>query len=224
MIRRVSDGMLFRPHGLAATGLLLALVVLAIPSLAQTGTARSPAPIVAKQASDGAPWAELSVAQQAALAPLAGTWASLNADQKRKWIALSRNYPKMPPDEQARLHSRMSSWAALSPAERTQARMNFSESRSLKAQDKKAQWDAYQALPPEQKKALAQGAPAKPPGVLAAVDGNPKKKLARPSESDPSEASASAKARKSGQARPVLRKDGVDANTLLPQPSKSNKP
>ena len=54
-------------------------------------------------------------------------------------------------EAQARLHSRMAEWAALSPQQRTLARMNFAESQKVETDDKRAKWEAYQALPPEEK-------------------------------------------------------------------------
>ena len=74
----------------------------------------------------------------------------------------------MPGAEQDKLHSRMTEWAALSPQQRTQARLNFAETKQLSPDDKKAKWEAYQALPPEEKRKLAAGA-AKPPPTAAAV-------------------------------------------------------
>src|SRR5687768_14306515 len=50
-------------------------------------------------------WAELTPEQQQALQPLAGSWPTLSEAQKRKWIALSRNFRQMKPDEQSKLHS-----------------------------------------------------------------------------------------------------------------------
>lgn len=123
-------------------------------------------------------WAELTPAQQQALAPLAGTWASLSAAQKRKWLALARRYPRLPAEEQATLHSRMRDWVALSPQQRTQARLNFGETKTLSPDDKKAKWEAYQALSPEEKRKLAAGAAAKPPATAAAVKPVPPQKLA----------------------------------------------
>ena len=114
------------------------------PVAGQPGAKRTPRP-------ESTPtWAELTPAQQQALAPLTGTWSKLSEAHKRKWLALSANYPTMAPPEQARLHSRMAEWAALSPQQRTQARMNFAESQAVPADDKKAKWEAYQALPPEE--------------------------------------------------------------------------
>ena len=60
--------------------------------------------------------------------------------------------------EQDKLHSRMSEWAALSPQQRTQARLNFGETKRLSPDDKKAKWEAYQALPAEEKRKLAASA------------------------------------------------------------------
>ena len=122
-------------------------------------------------------WRDLRPAEQAALAPLAGKWDTISAAQKRKWLALSHNFPKMPVAEQARLHSRMSEWAALSPQQRTEARLNFGATQQLSPDDKKAKWEAYQALPPEEKSKLAASA-AKPPVTAAAVKPVPPGKLA----------------------------------------------
>lgn len=123
-------------------------------------------------------WNELTPAQQQALAPLAGTWTKISDAQRRKWLALSQNYPKLPQTEQAKLHSRMADWVALSPQQRSQARLNFAETQTLAPGDKKAKWEAYQALPAEEKRKLAAGAAAKPPPTAAAVKPVPAQKLA----------------------------------------------
>lgn len=123
-------------------------------------------------------WAELTPAQRQALAPLGRTWDTISEAQKRKWIALSENYPKMAAPEQAKLHSGMTEWVALSPQQRTQARLNFGETKQLSPDDKKAKWEAYQALTPEQKRNLAAGATKKPPATAAAVKPVPAEKLA----------------------------------------------
>ena len=113
-------------------------------------------------------WGDLKPAQQQALAPLSAKWNTVSEAQKRKWLALSENFPKMSGAEQAKLHSRMTEWATLSPQQRTQARLNFAETQQLSPDDKKAKWEAYQALPPEEKHKLAAGA-AKPPQTAVAV-------------------------------------------------------
>jgi hypothetical protein len=84
----------------------------------------------------------------------------------------------MPPGEQAKLHSRMAEWAALSPQQRTQARLNFAEAKALPPDDKRAKWEAYQALPPEEKRKLAAGAGKPVPPTAAAVQPVQQQKLA----------------------------------------------
>ena len=152
-------------------------------------------------------WTELTEAQRLALAPLAPKWDTVSEAQKRKWIALSRNFPRMSGAEQEKLHSRMSEWVALSPQQRTQARLNFGETQQLSPDDKRAKWEAYQALPPEEKRKLAAGA-AKPPATAAAVKPVPARKLATVPD-----------ARKPSTRPPRIAAGAhqVDPNTLLPQ-------
>lgn len=185
-----------------------------LPSPQQPASASGPAsrPASGKSKVNGkqsnkSSWRELSPADQLALAPLAGKWDTISDAQKRKWLALSHNFPKMAPAEQAVLHSRMSEWAALSPQQRTQARLNFGATQKLSPDDKKAKWEAYQALPPEEKRKLAASAP-KPPTTAAAVKPVPAQKLlGLPKAGD-------ARSRRSGAAS-----SQVDHNTLLPQPA-----
>lgn len=187
------------------------------PQLLAQAPAR-PAPVRVAQANkpEATPtWAELTPQQQQALAPLAGTWRTLGKTHKRKWLALSANYPAMPADEQARLHSRMGEWAALTPQQRTQARLNFAESKAVSRRDRKAKWEAYQALPPEEKRKLAAGARAakRPaPPTAAAVEPVPREKLA----TVPKAARTAKPARRTP--RIAGTPDKVDRNTLLPQP------
>ncbi len=70
----------------------------------------------------------------------------------------------MQPQEQARLQERMADWAKLSPTQRGVARQQFEAAKRVAPQDRPAQWEAYQALPPEQKRKLADQAagPASP--------------------------------------------------------------
>ena len=127
-----------------------------------------------KQASSGSSWAELTPMQQQALQPLASSWnGAISAQQKRKWLAISKNYPSLPPEGQATLHSRMNEWVTLSPQQRAQARLNFGKTRELSKQltpeEKKAKWQTYQALSPEEKQRLASKASPKPAGAATAV-------------------------------------------------------
>ncbi|MBS0454552.1 MAG: DUF3106 domain-containing protein [Proteobacteria bacterium] len=124
-------------------------------------------------------WTELTPAQQQSLAPLAAHWNGLHPAQKRKWIALSRNFDKMTPDDQEVLHSRMTEWAGLSAQERTSARLNFAEVKRLAPEDeRKAKWEAYQALSEEDKRKLAEQASRRPPSAAAPVRPVPAQKFA----------------------------------------------
>ena len=122
-------------------------------------------------------WDELTAEQQQALQPLASHWHALNAGHKRKWLALSRNYAKMLADDQTTLHSRMIEWAALSNRQRAQARLNFAEVKRVPADERKAKWEQYQALSEEEKRRLAERAPAKPQGAAIPVRPVPAQKL-----------------------------------------------
>ncbi len=143
------------PHALLPA-LVLQLLVgtsllgISAPSIAQY-TATSPAPSM-----PGRPlWSDLTEAQQQALAPLSEQWPTMNEPHKRKWLALSQNFSQLSADGQVTLQSRMREWAALSPQKRAAARLNFAGVQQLPQDDKKAKWEAYQALSPEAKRKLA---------------------------------------------------------------------
>lgn len=127
-------------------------------------------------------WSELTPLQQQALAPLASNWSTISAAQKRKWLEISKNYSSLLPEGQATLNSRMNEWVTLSPQQRAQARLNFGKtkelSRQLTAQEKNEQWQAYQALSPEEKQKLAAKASPKPAGAATAVKPVAPQKLA----------------------------------------------
>ncbi len=147
-------------------------------AFAQTSTGPSPAATAAPAKtpepqkladlpSAGPLWTELSASQQATLKPLAASWNSLDAPRKRKWIAMSRTYAQLSPDEQEKIQSRMVDWAALSQRERAVARLNYAETKKLQPTDRAADWEAYQALSPEEKKKLAAKGSAATPGGAA---------------------------------------------------------
>jgi hypothetical protein len=174
-----------------SAGWLLAALLLSVPATAATpssGAASSPAAthssgkgvrVAQPSRRETRPgWSELGAEQRAALQPLAGSWATLSEAQKRKWIALSRNFNRMSPEEKSKLHSRMNDWVMLTPQQRAQARLNFGETRSLSADDRKAKWEAYQALSPEEKRKLAARANARTPPTAAAVKPVPPQRLA----------------------------------------------
>lgn len=130
----------------------------------------------------GPSWTDLTTAQKAALAPLATSWLSIAEPQKRKWLEIAKNYPRLSPAEQATMTGRMTEWVAMSPQQRAAARLNFAKTKELSTQltpdEKKAKWETYQALSPEQKKDLADTAVQKPAGAATAVKPVAPQKLA----------------------------------------------
>lgn len=139
-------------------------------------SAPAPAPSSAKPLAKPL-WRDLSAKQQQALQPLAAEWDGLSEGHKRKWLALSRNHAKLSTADKATLHSRMSEWAALSRQQRDQARFNFAEVKQVPADERKAKWEAYQALTPEEKRRLAESAAPRPPGAAGTIRPVPAQKL-----------------------------------------------
>lgn len=139
--------------GLLTSGLLMAGGALA-QALAATG------PLV---------WDQLPVQQRSVLAPLRGDWASISPAQQQKWAEIARRFPALPPEERGRVQQRLSDWSRLSPQERGSARFNFQEARQLSPQERQQQWEAYRALPADQRRALAERAGQ--PAVSAAGTG-----------------------------------------------------
>ena len=167
------------PLSSAAGVLFAALVLVAFETAAgppaDAPPAKAPAPAakaVAKPA-----WRDLTARQQRALEPLASTWDELTEPHKRKWLAIVRDYAEMSTADRDILHSRMEEWAKLSNKERAQARLNFADAKRLPADERKAKWEAYQALSDEEKSRLAASAPTTSPGAAAAIRPVPLQKL-----------------------------------------------
>ncbi len=119
---------------------LAALALLAAWSLAQAQT----------------DWARLNPQQRGVLAPLERDWSRVTPAQQQKWLEVANRYNTLPPDEKARVQERMSEWSKLSPQDRARARLNFQEARTLGREERQQQWEAYRALPPEQRRELAE--------------------------------------------------------------------
>jgi hypothetical protein len=122
---------------------------------------QSAAPVAARPAPQQRPsasWASLTPAQRATLAPLQRDWDSIDYGRQRKWLEIATRFPGLSADEQQRVQQRMNEWARMTPEERGRARVQFQETRQLSPQERQASWEAYQALPAEQKRELAQRA------------------------------------------------------------------
>lgn len=139
--------------GIAAVALLVCGLVSGRHALAQ----KSARPAVAAPA-DGPAWSSLTPAQRAALAPLQNDWQGIEAPRKQKWLDLAARMPAMPAEERLRIQDRMSEWARMTPEERGRARLQFQEARQISPQQRQARWDAYLALPAEERRALADSA------------------------------------------------------------------
>jgi hypothetical protein len=191
---------------------------------AQAPAAPRPASAPARKADAAGPaWSALTAAQRPSLAPL----------------EVSSRFAKMPPDEQQRVQARMAEWARLTPAERGQARWSFLETQQLSREQKQQHWEAYQALPDEERKALAARAR---PTVQASGPSNPAAvkptALPAPAASRPlvnpvaptivqakpgatttlmTKSAPSTAPPPSGQPRIAAKSDQVDSQTLLPK-------
>lgn len=133
-------------------------ILLALTLAALSGTAAAQGLVGPSSAT----WSALSPAQQSVLAPLRRDWASITPAQQQKWLEVANRYGGLPPDERARVQQRMSEWSRMSTADRARARLNFTEARQISPEDRQRQWDAYRALPADQRRALAERAQAKP--------------------------------------------------------------
>ena len=133
------------------------------------GPSTTPVPAAAKPDAGGPRWNELSAPHRKVLAPLANDWNALDARSKERWIDVAGRYPKMGPDEQQRANQRMGEWSHMTVAQRTQARMNFQETRTVSKEEREARWKAYQALPEEKKRELAAKRVATPASTASAT-------------------------------------------------------
>lgn len=143
-----------------ATWLLAAAGAIAGAAFAQgtlpaASAPRSTGGAVALPVAGGPTWSSLTAQQRAALAPLQRDWVTIGAPQKRKWLELATRFPSMPAEEQVRVQERMADWAHLTPQERGRARLRYQQAQRVAPEDRQERWEAYQALPPDQRRQLA---------------------------------------------------------------------
>ncbi|MEO8299887.1 MAG: DUF3106 domain-containing protein [Burkholderiales bacterium] len=107
-------------------------------------------------AQEAAPrWNQLTPPEREVLLPLREHWPEVDAVRKQKWREVALRYPGLPVDQQSRIRERMLEWAGMTAAQRTAARMQYQSAKKLPMQERQARWEAYQALPEEQRRALA---------------------------------------------------------------------
>jgi hypothetical protein len=127
-------------------------------------------------AEEGARWKDLTPAQQSALRPLEAQWAQIDGPRKQKWIEIAGRFPTLPHPERDRIQARMAEWAKLTPSQRRDARMNYQAAQQVPQQNREARWEAYQALPADQRRQLATPPAPAARAVPKAVDQAPQAK------------------------------------------------
>lgn len=115
-----------------------------------------------------ATWSGLTPKQQVLLAPLERDWPEISDTQRSKWLSATPTLATMSGEEIKRVHDRIRDWTFLSGSERLNARIGFQVTRQLTAEQRQARWEAYQALPAEERKALAEKAMARRQALAAA--------------------------------------------------------
>lgn len=138
----------------------------------------------AAQGAAPASWQELSPAQRQTLAPLERDWASIEPGSRAKWLEIAARFPRMSANEQRRVQRRMAEWSRMTPADRGRARLQFQQAKEVPAAERQARWEAYQALPADERKKLATSAV---PASTLAPTAAPKRKhnLVTPSAATP---------------------------------------
>lgn len=132
----------------------MVLIVAAGSALGQTPAAAASG-TASRAASSGPSWSRLTPQQRSALLPLERDWSSIDAPRKTKWLEVAARFPAMPAADQKRVQERMAEWARMTPSERGRARLSFQESKQFSPEQKQAHWEAYQALPDNERRALA---------------------------------------------------------------------
>lgn len=179
----------------------------ALSSQESAAKPKTPTPKAVPSRDSRPTWAELTRSQQTALRPLAQAWPGLSELHKRKWLVLSHNYDEFSPQEQHKLQERMSDWANLTARERAQARLFFAEVQQLPGDERRAKWEAYQALSDEQRRKLADDILLQPPrGAALATRPVTPSKLTSPPSPRPDQV-----------LQPRIDTDQIRPKTLLPQ-------
>jgi hypothetical protein len=135
---------------------LTAVVLVAAALGAPMALAQSNASVNASPA-----WNSLTPSQQSALRPLESEWAGIDTPRRQKWIEVASRFDRMSPDERQRTQERMGEWARMSPKQRNEARANFQTARQLSPDERQQRWEAYRALPEQERKDLAAQSRAK---------------------------------------------------------------
>lgn len=114
---------------------------------------------------NGPAWSALKKEQKQILSPLESEWVHFDAQRRAKWISIANQYPKMGPEEQARIQRRMKTWATLTREQRQVARENYRDLSKLppaQRHEVRRKWEEYRKLPDDEQRQFApESAPAK---------------------------------------------------------------
>jgi hypothetical protein len=152
-----------------------------------------------------ASWQQLTPRQKQSLAPLGLQWGTLTAQQQSKWLTISQNFFQLSAADQSTMHGRMTDWVALSPEQRNLARFNFNSLQNLPKEDKKAKWEAYQALSAEEKR------------LLSKASASPEKSAARTAKPPEPHRVVQTRVKPMDSSR-AANSTSIDRKTLLPLP------
>lgn len=133
----------------------LASTTAVIAPAAAQGTVRAAHAPLPSAAEESPRWSDLSLAERTALQPLEREWPRIGAGHKDKWREMAARLPAMNPAQRERVRERMTEWARLTPEQRGRARLQYQEAKRAAPEDRRAQWEAYQSLPSETRKQLA---------------------------------------------------------------------
>jgi hypothetical protein len=143
------------------------------PALAASAPAPLPSAPRLSALSSAPNWAGLTPAQRTILGPLEPDWPKMGEERRGKWLAIANRISSLPLEDQARLQERMHDWAKLNAKARIDARLSFLSAMQLDAEQRRAKWEAYQALPPEKRAELAERAAKKKASAAAASPPKP---------------------------------------------------
>lgn len=141
----------------AAISTLLLAAFLTFPSYAAGKGATTPkAPT----------WAQLTPQQKQVLGELESQWEQQPDRLRNNLIKVADKYPKMKPEEQARVRERITRWASLTPEQRQAARARYKQIKKQpveKQKEVKQKWERYQLQQSQQGINGPANPPPKPP-------------------------------------------------------------
>ena len=141
-------------------GLLGTTAHAAAPALPEPATTS-----VAKPATPGPYWHELTPVQRHILTPVAADWNGFSAQKKQRLLNVAKRYPDMSPAEQAKIRERLPHWTELPQTTRDEARNNMKKLLQLPPDERKRTEEKLRAklAPP----AAVAPAPIQPPAPAA---------------------------------------------------------